>query len=370
MKYYDITKLEKTGARYLMCFGERSNGKTFQAILYAFKRYLKSGGKVAIIRRFREDFKGKRGGAYWDNLVYDGNGHNHIKELTNGKYDSVTYFSGRWYLAYFDEEQQKMISAPEPFAYAFALTEMEHEKGNTYQVSSIIFDEFMTRGSYIPDEFISFMNTISTLVRGRKTLNGDMIRVIMCANTVSQYCPYFEEMGLTHIRQMKKGDIEVYNYGDSGLKVAVEYCDSPNNNKDSDVFFAFDNPKIKLITEGSWELDIFPHLMTKHEKKDIIFSYFVIFKEHVLQADIILKQNETYTFIHRKTTPIKDDDKDIVFTTEAAHKANYLGRLTKPTTKVGKKIYYYFVDNKVFYADNTIGEIMSHYLDWSNNLVR
>ena len=367
MKYYDITKLMNTGAKYMICYGERSNGKTFQALLYGFKEYVKHGSKVAIIRRFREDFKGKRGGAYWDNLVYDGNGHNHIKELTNGKYDTVTYISGRWFLAYFDVDQQKLITAPEPFAYAFALTEMEHEKGNSYpQIRTVLFDEFMTRGSYLPDEFILFMNTLSTIIRSRND-----VKIIMAANTVSQYCPYWEEFGIDQkVRTMKKGDIAIIKFGDSGLTMGVEYCDSPNTQKDSDIYFAFDNPKLKMITQGEWELDIYPHLMTKHEKKDIIFSYFVIFKEHVLQADIILKQNETYTFIHRKTTPIKDEDKDIVFTTEAAHKVNYLGRLTKPTTKVGKKIYYYFVDNKVFYADNTIGEIMSHYLDWSNNLVR
>ena len=139
MKYYDITKLMNTGAKYMICFGERSNGKTFQALLYGLKEYVKHGSRVAIIRRFREDFKGKRGGAYWDNLVYDGNGHNHIKELTNGKYDTVSYYSGRWYLAYFDEDQQKLITHPEPFAYAFALTEMEHEKGNSYpQVRTIL----------------------------------------------------------------------------------------------------------------------------------------------------------------------------------------------------------------------------------------
>lgn len=366
MNYYNISKLMKTNARYLMCFGERSNGKTFQSLLYGLKEYCMHGSQMAIIRRYREDFKGKRGGAYWDNLVYDGEGKNHIKELTKGKYDRVTYYSGKWYLAYWDEENQKYVSEPEPFAYAFALTEMEHEKGNSYPlVRTILFDEFMTRGQYLPDEFVLFMNTISTIVRGR-----DNVKIIMAANTVSQYCPYFDEMGINHVRQMKKGDIDIYNYGDSGLKVAVEYCDSPNTTKASDVYFAFDNPKLKMITGGAWELDIYPHLKTNHDKQDIKISYFVIFQEHTLQADIIVKGNETYTFIHKKTTPIKYEDKDIVFTTEADHRNNYLGRLTKPITSIGKKILSFYVNNKVFYASNDVGEIMSHYLDWSNNLIK
>ena len=361
-----MTKLMKTGGRYLICFGERSNGKTFQALLYGMKEYLKHGSQIAIIRRFREDFRGKRAAAYWDNLVYDGKGHNHIEELTKGKYTCVQYYAGKWYLSNYDEGEQKYINAPEPFAYAFALTEMEHEKGNSYpHIKTIIYDEFMTRGAYLPDEFILFMNTISTIVRGR-----DDVKIIMCANTVSQYCPYFEEMGLNHVRQMKKGDIDIYNYGDSGLKVAVEYCDSPNTFKASDIYFAFDNPQLKMITGGAWEFDIYPHLLTKYDQKEIIFIYFVIFEEHILQADVVLKENVAFTFIHKKTTPIKHENQDIVFTTEANDKNNYLGRLTKPTTKAGKKLYMFFVNNKVFYQSNEVGEIMHHYLDWSNNLLK
>lgn len=364
MKYYNINKLMKTGARYLICFGERSNGKTFQSLLYGLKEYIKHGSQVAIIRRYREDFRGKRGGAYWDNLIYDGEGVNHVKELTNGKYDSITYYAGKWYLAYFDQEEQKYIPQPEPFAYAFALTEMEHEKGNSYpHIRTILFDEFMTRSAYLPDEFVLFMNTISTIVRAR-----DNVKIIMAANTVSQYCPYFDEMGLKHIRQMKKGDIDIYNYGDSGLKVAVEYCDSPNTFKASDVYFAFDNPKLKMITGGAWELDIYPHLQTKFEEKEIKFRYFVKFEEHVLQCNVIIRNNEAFTYIHKKTTPFKHENQDIIFTTEADQRANYFGRLTKPVNKVGKKILYFFVNNKVFYSTNEVGEIMQHYLNWSNGL--
>lgn len=364
-QYYDISKLLKTNARYLVCFGERSNGKTFQALLYAFKQYIQYGNRIGIIRRFREDFKGKRGGAYFDNLMYDGNGFNHVKQLTKGKYDKITYYAGRWFLAYFDEEHDKYVTEDEPFAYAFALTEMEHEKGNTYQIGTIIFDEFMTRANYLPDEFVAFMNTVSTIVRSRTELNKQMIRVIMCANTVSQYCPYFDEMGLKHVRQMKKGDIDIYNYGESGLKVAVEYCDSPNKEgKASDVFFAFDNPKLKMITSGDWELDIYPHLREKHTDNDIKFSYFILFDTHTIQADIVYTDKMLYTFMHPKTTDIKYPDQDIIFTTEANQHVNYMGNLLRPSNNVGRKILYFFRDNKVFYSSNEIGEIVSHYLQW------
>ena len=366
MKYYDITKLNKTNARYKIVFGERSNGKTYQILLHGVKKYLKTGGQMAIIRRWKEDFRGKRAAAYFDNLVCNGKNENKIKELTNGKYETVIYNAGKWYLAIWDSELSKYITAPDPFAYAFALSDMEHDKGNSYPfITTVFYDEFMTRGVYLPDEFVLFMNTISTIIRSR-----DNVEIFMAANTVSQFCPYFDEMGLTHVRKMKKGGIEIYNYGDSGLVVAVEYSDSPNTFKPSDVYFAFDNPKLKMITGGAWEFDIYPHLPHKFEDKDIQFSYFVVFEEHILQADIVIRDHEAFTFIHKKTTPIKYDFQDVVFSTEADPRHNYLGRLTRPTTKAGKKIYTFFLNNKVFYSTNEIGEIMQHYLNWSNNLLK
>ena len=363
MKYYSLTNILKKSCRYNMIFGERSNGKTYSVLEYAVKKYFKTGKQLAVLRRWREDFRGKRAGAYFDNLVYNGEGENKIKEYSNGRYDHVTYISGKWYFSKFDNDLEKNVLSPEPFAYAFALTDMEHEKGNSYPlIDTILLDEFMTRGMYVPDEFVLFMNTLSTIIRHR-----DNVTIFMCANTVDMIgCPYFKEMGLKHVKEMKKGDIDVYSYGDSGLRVAVEYSDSPNANKPSDVYFAFDNEKLKMITSGAFELDFYPHLQTSVTAKEVIFSYFILYDEQLLQADIVIRDNESFTFIHPKTTPIKNEDKDIIFTTDANIQNNYMGKLSRPINKASKKLYWYFAANKVFYSSNEVGEIVAHYLNWCN----
>ena len=365
MKYYSLSNILKKNCRYNMVFGERSNGKTYSVLDHAVQKFFKTGEQIAVIRRWREDFKGKRGAAYFDNLVYNGNGENKIKEYSKGRYDHVVYLSGRWYMAYYDEELEKNITAPEPFAFAFALTEMEHEKGNSYPlIKTVLFDEFMSRGMYLPDEFVLFMNTLSTIIRHR----NDVI-IFMCANTVDMIgCPYFKEMGLKHVKEMKKGDIDVYQYGNSGLKVAVEYADSPNKEgKPSDVYFAFENAKLKMITSGEFELDFYAHITGHIDKNDIMFSYFIIYDDTLLQADVIQRDNETFTFIHPKTTPIKYEDKDVIFTTDANPQYNYFGKLTKPINKAVRKLFWYFVANKVFYSDNETGEVVAHYIYWCNN---
>lgn len=366
MKYYSLNNLLKTNGKYLICYGERSSGKTYAALEYIVKNYLKDGSQGAIVRRFREDFRGKRATVYFDSLVYNGKGENVIAKLSKGKFDRVYYQSSKWYLAYFDDELDKVVPDAEPFAYAFPLTEMEHDKSTSYpKITTIFFDEFMTRGSYLPDEFILFMNVCSTIIRSRED-----VRIIMAANTISMYCPYWKEMGITHVRKQKPGTIDVYNYGDSGLTVAVEYTDAPSKGKPSDVYFAFDNPKLKMITGGEWELNIYPHITADFDKKDIVFTYFVLFEEHTLQCEIVLKDNMFFTYVHQKTTPIKDLDSDVIFSITPNEKHNYYKNIVQPCDELSKKIISFYKANKVFYQSNDIGEVMNNYITQCRQMIK
>lgn len=363
MKFYSLENINKRNCLYNLVFGERSNGKTYSVQEFALKRFIETGGQLAVLRRWREDFKGKRAPEYFKNIECNGKGVNMVKKLTKGKFDRIVYNSSCWYLAYWDDDTQRNVLDVKPFAYAFAISEMEHDKGSSYiGVTTILIDEFITRRAYIPDEFMLTMNVISTIIRNRAP---DGIKIYMCANAVSsgKYNPYFKEMGLTNASKMKPGDIDVYEYGDSGLRVAIEYADSPNKNgKPSDVFFAFNNPKLKMITSGAWEMDIYPHLRTEIDKHSIMFSYFIQFEEHTLQADIVIDDINKFTFIHEKTTPIKNDDTDIVFNLNPCEKHNYYVSLVKPVNEITKKIIGFFVANKVFYQSNDIGEIINQYL--------
>lgn len=360
MKYYSLANILKRKAQYNLIFGERSNGKTYAVLEYALKRFISNGEQLAVIRRFREDFRGKRGHQYFKNLECNEKGQNIVKKLSSGKYDRIVYNASKWYLAYWNEEIQKIVTSEEPIAFAFALSEMEHDKSSSFpKVTTILFDEFITRSVYLTDEFVLFMNTVSTIVRSRNDVS-----IFMCANTVSagRYNPYFTEMGLKHVKEMKKGDIDVYKYGDSGLIVAVEYADSPNKIKPSDVYFAFDNPKLAMITGGEWEMEIYPHLTGGINKDDIIFSYFIQFDDRTFQADIVITDTDKFTFIHDKTTPIKNDNTDIIYNLTPNEKYNYYVNLIQPVNELTKKISIFFKANKVFYQSNEIGEVISQYI--------
>ena len=188
----------------------------------------------------------------------------------------------------------------------------------------------------------------------------------MIGNTVNQYCPYFKEMGLTNVRKMQPGNIEIYNYGESGLRVAVEYTESPEDGKPSDVYFAFNNPKLTMITGGAWEIDIYPHCPCKYKPKEIIFTYFIAFVDDLLQCEIIQHEDLLFTFIHRKTTPLKDDTNDLIYSPDFNPRPNYRRKITAPTRELERKILWFFKNDKVFYQDNQIGEVVRNYLLWCN----
>lgn len=358
-KFYSLDNINSKDATYNIIIGERSNGKTYAVFKQALKNYVTKGEQFALVRRWKEDFVGKRGSVMFDALVNN----KEVSKLTKGAWSGIKYNSSKWYLC--RKEDDTIITDPTPFAYAFALSDMEHDKSTSYpNITTIGFDEFLTRFGYLRDEFVLFINVVSTIVRHRTN-----VKIYMMGNTVNKSCPYFEEMGLKHIKQMHQGDIDVYTYGESRLKVAVEYCktEAKKKEKANNFYFAFDNPRLKMITSGAWEVDIYPHLPYKYKPKDIIFSYFIEFEGDMLQCDIVSVNDTAFTFIHKKTTPLKEPDTDIIYTTVTDPRPNWRMNMLKPVDMLDKKITSFFSSYKVFYQTNDIGEIVRNYVMWCKN---
>ena len=352
--FYSLKNILKTNALYYVIFGGRSNGKTYAVHEYAIKRYIATGEQLAIIRRWSDDFTGKRGRTLFENQVSTRN----VEKLTGGLWTDIYYYSSCWYLCTYDDAGER-ITDKTPFAYGFSISAMEHDKSSSYpNITTVLFDEFLTRTFYLDDEFVLFMNVLSTIIRHRTN-----VKIFMCGNTVNKYCPYFAEMGLTHIKEMQPGTIDIYRYGDSRLIVAVEYTDN-RVSKESEMYFAFDNPKLSMITGSEWEIDVYPHLPQKYKPADIALTYFIEFNGELLQCEIVRLPNMAFTFIHRKTTPIKHPEKDIVYTTEYNPKSNYRRKINNPLSQTDKIIFYFFQADKVFYSDNEVGEIVRNYLQF------
>lgn len=359
MKYYTLDNILEKNAEYNVIYGERSNGKTTAVLLYGLKRYLNSERteQMAIVRRWEEDFKGKNGANMFSGIV----GMGVIHKWTNGEYNSVYHYGGRWYLCLIDEESGKRTkTTEEPFALGFSITSEEHYKSTSYpRITTILFDEFLTRGYYLPDEFVKFQNLLSTIIRLR-----DNVKIFMCGNTINKYSPYFNEMGLTNIRKQEKGTIDIYTYGESTLKVAVEYSDFQTKKKASNKYFAFNNPKLNMITNGGWEIDIYPHLPERYKPDEVISVFYIKFDGYILQGNVIVINDKVFLYLHKKTTPIKDELNRVIYTEEISNQRNIRYNFLKPSRKQEKKYLELYKQHKVFYQDNEIGEIMNNYIKW------
>ena len=361
-KFYDIRRLLKDypESYYYVVFGERSNGKTYSALDYALERYKKSGEQFAYLRRWGEDIRKK-------NLVNLFSGHvenGRVSQIFDGEWNQIYYGSSRFYLERTNDDGD-IERADDPCGFAFDLNSMEHYKSTSFpRITTIIFDEFMSRNGYLPNEWVLFANSLSTIIRHR-----DNVKIIMLGNTVNKYCPYFKEMGLNHISDQKPGTVDVYHYGDSGLTVAVEYTGTSvkHGGKASDVYFSFDNPELKMITGGAWEIAIYPHLSVKYRPKDVVYNFFVQFEEEILHGEIVSLDSGPFIFLHRKTTPIKEEEKDIVYTTKPDERWNYRMCLTKHSDKLSLFILKCIRENRVFYSTNEVGEVFRNYIMWSDS---
>lgn len=354
-KYYSLKNILAKKAQYNLIIGERSNGKTYAVLEYGLKHYCKYGDTMALVRRWKEDFRGKRGQTMFSALVSNGL----VEKYTGGAYTGISYYNGQWFLSYIDDKTNTVIKDSTPFCYGFALSDMEHDKSTSYPtITTVLFDEFLTRSYYMPDEFIIFMNVLSTIIRQRRN-----VTIFMLGNTVNKYCPYFDEMGLSHVTKMKQGTIDVYQYGNSDLKVAVEFCANANKkSKDSDIYFAFDNPKLSMIKTGDWELGLYNHLLVRYKPSDVQLYFFIIFNEKIIQCEVIYKNNDIFVYCHEKTTPLQEKQTDIIYSYESSIQPNHRLSFTVPIDKIDNMILKLYRTGKFFYQSNDVGEVVNNYL--------
>lgn len=355
MKYYDIKTLLKKNCTYSIAIGKRSDGKTFSSVKYALEKKIKDGSESVYIRRWVEDIKPSR----MSKLIADFNDLHIVSKVSKNAYQGLTYYNRGIYLCNYDDNGKAVYNQDDILLYLMALSEMEHDKstGGYSKVRTIIFDEFISRGAYISNEFIYFQNVLSTVLRGK-----DNVRIIMLGNTVSVFCPYFKEMGIRHVQTMKQGAIDVYQYSDSRLKIAVEYISEDYGKHTNDFYFAFDNPKLQMITKGNWEIGSYPHCQISFKEKDVIFRYYIDFNDRLFECQVVEQEDNLFTFIFQKTTPINTKEKHLFFCLDASENMYYCTNILKPNTKLGKKLLWFFTHDKVFYSDNEVGNNIHGYL--------
>ena len=371
-RYYDISAIDSTGADYRIIYGERSSGKTYQALKKVLEEYIKTGRPSVYARQQDSNFKYQDMKELFTGLTSNESGENVLLDISNGVYDSIIYSAKRWYLAksYYDDDGEiKYEKNDDPFMYGIDLWSAISKKGPQYgPVKYYILDEFLNKDGYIADEFSKFLNSISTVKRNR----NDLI-IYMLGNTVTRFCPYFKEMGLKHIYDQEQGTIDVYEYTTKvpgvTMTVAVEYCDQHEVTKESEIadrYFAFDNEDAKMITSGSWSFDTYPTLENQnitYKRDDIVIEFYIHFDDRIFEGDVIIQDDNEFCFIHEKFDHLYHDEDYLHYDLEESVKRNYSSNIMKPRNGVEQRIAYFFKVNKVFYSTREVGDMIFNFLN-------
>lgn len=360
-QYYDRTAIDETQASYRLIIGQRSNGKTYSILKTIIEQYFKEGKRSAYIRRYAEEIMPKNCQLLFSqpSLIQM------IIELSDGAYNGTFYRANCFYFAFYDEDGKKQSQDTIPFCITRSINTWETTKGqDAGELHLICFDEFMTRNGYLGDEFIKFCNLLSSLIRDRK----DCI-VYMLANSVNKYCPYFEEMGLEDVDKMKQGEIRIYTYNNSDLKVAVEYCATVEaTKKTASKYFAFENAQLAMITSGAWEIKNYARAPYPLHEEDVFKRFYISFGGQLICGEIILRSPDLFIFFRRQTKDIEIDELTPYYSSEFSTSACHVRYLKDCPTELHSLIKNLIVKNSMCFATNEIGEIVRNWLQEDNGI--
>ncbi len=353
-KWWDRTALDETGAVYRLAIGGRGIGKTYSVCRTILEQYLKKGKRSAYIRRYEEEITPKNIAALFNPHI------DYIVEASEGKYNAISYRAKEWHLCYIDEDGKVLEKDPTAFCISAAINTWMTTKGQDRgEVSIILFDEFLIREQYLRDEFVDFMNVVSSLIRDR-----DGAIIYMLANSVSKYSPYWKEFGITGIESMQQGDIRIYQYGESDLTLAIEYCaDVSATDKVASKYFAFDNPRLKMVREGQWEILDYDRLPRGKSifPADIRYKFYIDFNDHLLCGNLVHQGSELFIFIHEQTKEIKIDRKTIIYTMKPTTELFHVHFLKDCPTEIHKMIRDLILKKAVFVSNNEVGEVFRNW---------
>lgn len=358
-KYYSYDEIDKCNATYNLIIGQRSNGKTFGMLKKIIDEYLATGTPSAYIRRLDEQIKPTYISFLFNPLS------DYLREKTNGKYTGFDYRLRAFYFMREETDGSGRTTKTKdktPFCRTYSINTHDTSKGaDAGKVRYVVFDEFITRQYYLSNEFVMFQNVLSSIIRNR-----DGVQIYMLANTVNKYCPYFADMGIKDVADMEQGTINLYTVGKTKTTIAVEYCAPNQTSQKVSKYFAFDNPQLNMITDGSWEIALYRHAPPQLNNYPIMLSFFIVYHDKIVQGDIYLYKQYPIIFYHPKTTQLQHPERDIIYY-EEMYDGNPLHMMTISggLTRAQKLIEQLIKTNRTFYSDNSTGELVNNWLKFA-----
>lgn len=184
-QYYDWEKTISYDADVTMVVSKRGIGKTFGLRIQCIKDFLRDGSRFCEITRYKNELSDVSDG-YYEKLSM-------LPEFANYMFKTDARYA--WIAKKTDSDTEK--PKWELSGYFVALSEQQKKKKKTFfKVRRFIFDEAILERTdcyhhYLPGEYGTLANIVSTVSRERADTKGIRPRVYLLGNACDLANPYF-----------------------------------------------------------------------------------------------------------------------------------------------------------------------------------
>lgn len=302
----DLDKLvQEYDPQYILLISARNDGKSYAAKYRALERAYKYGEEFAYLRRYEVDLKRVDPVRYWAD--FEENDNNVIEKITKGEYNAIIA-EGRQYFRLAKRSGRKVDPGP-VVGHIHALSVAKSYKSMQFpNIRNILYEEFVTDGTYLYNEPQKLQNYVSTVLR------GSVGNVWLIGNTITRINPYFREWELTGFNKMKPGQVDIYDHqttDEDGNTVNIRVIVHIPNvlGKQSGIKGMFFGSAAQMITGQKWDSKDQPHLMGSIREYDTVYEMVFDFDSNACYYMRLLqhrkKQDRILWYVEPKTTPIQ-----------------------------------------------------------------
>lgn len=336
--------------------GHRGDGKTYGALDLVIDAY-RSGEASAYVRREAEMITGKEAGLLFNPFT---GADSRLEQATGGKYNNVVYRSKQFKPVLTDWDSGDTLATGSTILHTTALSTWETSKGQDRGfLRYIIFDEVITAGRYLPDEPFKWVNTLSSLMRTRSGT-----QIIMLANPLNQFCPYFDWYGI-EIERFKPGTVADLKY-DSGARLRFVWL-PPTAEKLRPVNKILSiNAKTDSVTRGTFDIKTYRHLPSgMYKQSEILYSIGIRFVRQTVRCDVCSAPAAGGLYMFFYPSDRFDDCLRIYDDAAGIWDSRHTSTFIRDT--IGQEMLDLFRRGRDFYSTNSTGNIVEN---WIKNFIK
>lgn len=358
-EYHTPIKYNFNDSNYFVELSERSVGKTTNWLLWGMCQNKLYGTVIQYIRQVDNMITPKYLKQLFETIVLNG----YIEKLTNGEFNNVQLKANKWRYIHVNEDGNIDKISNKHFMYNLCINYSEVYK-STYNEplgDLVIFDEFISK-TYLPDEFIYFLDVVKTIQRERRNL-----KIVMLANTLDIYNQYLHELCIFDTVQSMSIGQHTTLTTNGGTTISISLI-QPNyelrnkKNVSNNLYYGFSNSKLNSIRGGGWNFTKAQHI-PRIDYDCILHNVYILHNSKLLNLELVKNKLGFCVYVHWAFYTYDDS---IIYTLDEMKDRRYIYALGL-NEKISKIIWKLYKQNMFFYSTNDCQNFLENYIKCCNN---